>query len=152
MINVYTDGGSRGNPGLSAIGFFVKDENGKPITGFGEPIGFATNNVAEYKAVIKALEWISTQKELLEKHKQINFYLDSQLICYQINGLYKIKNSVLRELLFQIREKEAQIPFGIKYFNIPREKNKEADKLVNKALDNNSFVSYNNFDETNCPR
>lgn len=151
MINIYTDGGARGNPGPSAIGVYILDSNNKVIDGFGKPIGFATNNVAEYKAVIEALSWLLEKKELLKNEKSVSFYLDSELVCKQLNGLYKIKNSDLRNLLFKIREKEAILSFEIKYFHVPRERNREADKLVNKALDNNTFVSYNSFDEEDCP-
>ena len=142
MIKVFTDGGARGNPGPAAIGVFIVGENNKVIVGFGEPIGFATNNVAEYKAVVRALSWLFEKKELLKNEMEISFYLDSELVCNQLNGLYKIKNSNLRSLLFEIREKEASFSFNIKYFHIPREKNKEADKLVNQALNSNSVVSY----------
>lgn len=141
MIKVYTDGGARGNPGPAAVGVFALNENNKVIGGFGEPIGIATNNVAEYKAVIKALDYIIENKNQLKGDGEIYFYLDSELVCKQLNGLYKVKDPNLRSLLFQIREKEIAF-FGIKYFHIPREQNKEADKLVNKALDKNSFVSY----------
>lgn len=136
MINVFTDGGSRGNPGQSAIGVYIIDKNNNVLSSFGKTIGVATNNTAEYTAVIEALNFISENKELFNKEESINFYLDSELVVSQINGLYKMKNPNLRMLLFKIREKEAEINCIIKYFHIPREKNKQADKLVNTALDN----------------
>lgn len=133
-ISIYTDGGSRGNPGEAGIGVFIKDEK-QALAQIGKKIGIATNNVAEYAAVIEALSWILENREKLND-SQINFFMDSQLIYSQIIGIYKIKNDNLRKLLFKIREKEAEIKLDINYNHIPREKNKEADALVNMALDN----------------
>lgn len=135
MLNVYTDGGARGNPGPAAVGVYIIDENNIVLCKFGQKIGVATNNVAEYKAAIAALSWLLEKKELWG-HQQVNFYLDSQLIFSQITGLFKVKNPRLRELLFAVRQKEAELSLAIQYFHIPREQNKEADKLVNMALDN----------------
>lgn len=140
MINslkIYTDGGARGNPGPSAIGVYVTDGQDNKIAGFGKAIGFATNNTAEYKAVIEALNWILENKKNLAKDAKINFFLDSKLICSQIIGVFKVKDANLRSLLFDIREREAQINFPTYYTHIPREKNKMADKFVNEALDRN---------------
>lgn len=135
MLNVYVDGGARGNPGPAAVGVYIADEKNNILCRFGQKIGAATNNVAEYKAVIAALSLLLEKKELWG-HQQVNFYLDSQLIFSQITGLFKIKNPKLRELLFAVRQKEAELSLQVQYFHIPREQNKEADKLVNMALDN----------------
>lgn len=134
-INVFTDGGARGNPGPAAIGVFIRDDRGAEIAGFGKKIGVSTNNTAEYEAVIEALSWIIVNKKKLSKNVKINFFLDSNLVCSQITGLFKIKNSRLRDLLFQVRQMESEIDIPINYSYIPREKNKEADKYVNLALD-----------------
>ncbi|MEK7559040.1 MAG: ribonuclease HI family protein [Patescibacteria group bacterium] len=134
-LNIFTDGGARGNPGPSAIGVYIEDEEGKEIARIGKTIGIATNNTAEYKAVIEALSWTVENKEKLSKETIINFHLDSLLVCSQIKGLYKIKNADLRTYLFRIRELEAEIESPLFYTHIPREKNKKADDLVNKALD-----------------
>ncbi len=135
-VSIFTDGGARGNPGPAAIGVFIKDKTGREIAKIGKKIGIATNNVAEYKAVIEGLEWLINNKEKFLKEIKIYFFLDSKLVYSQIVGLFKIKNAELRDLLFIIREKEAQLDLQIFYNYIPREKNKEADKLVNLALDN----------------
>lgn len=135
MLNVYVDGGARGNPGPAAVGIYIVDENNNILCRFGKKIDVATNNIAEYKAVIAALSLLLEKKKLWG-HRQVNFYLDSQLIFSQITGVFKIKNPKLRELLFAVREKEAELSLSIQYFHIPREENKEADKLVNMALDN----------------
>ena len=134
-INVFTDGGARGNPGHSAIGVYIEDGNRKKIAGFGKTIGIATNNVAEYKAVIEALAWIIENKKDLAKTAKINFFLDSKLVCSQIIGIFKVKNADLRDLLFEVRDREAQINFPIFYKYIPREQNTKADAYVNSALD-----------------
>ncbi len=134
-LNIFTDGGARGNPGPSAVGVYIEDENGKEVTGIGKTIGIATNNTAEYKAVIEGFLWIVKNKEKLLENTIINFYLDSLLVCSQIKGLFKVKNADLRAYLFEIRELEAEIKNPILYTHIPREKNKKADALVNKALD-----------------
>ena len=138
IINVFTDGGARGNPGEGAIGVYITDENKNQLAGFGKKIGFATNNVAEYKAVISALDWIIENKKSLSKDTKINFFLDSKLVCSQIIGIFKVKNADLRNLLFDVRNREAQINFPIYYKHIRREQNTKADEFVNSALDNNS--------------
>ena len=134
-LNIFTDGGARGNPGPSATGVFITGESGQKIAGFGEKIGISTNNVAEYKAVIAGLSWILKNKEELAEDVKIDFFLDSNLVCSQIIGVFKIKNSQLRSLLFQVREKESEIGIHIHYSYIPREKNTQADSFVNLALD-----------------
>ena len=133
-ISIHTDGGSRGNPGPAAIGVFIEDEN-KTLAKIGKKIGETTNNIAEYTAVLEALSWVLENREKV-KGSKINFFIDSQLIYSQIIGVYKIKNENLRKILFEIRKKEAEIKSQINYNNIPREKNKKADTLVNMALDN----------------
>lgn len=134
-LNIFTDGGARGNPGPAAVGVFIEDGKGFRIEGFGKTIGISTNNVAEYKAVIEALFWIIKNKEHLLKTVKINFFLDSNLVCSQITGLFRIKNSQLRDLFFQVRQLESEIDIPINYSYIPREKNRQADKYVNLALD-----------------
>lgn len=135
MIYIYTDGGARGNPGPAAIGFFIKDENGHEVFSHGEKIGVATNNVAEYKAVISALSWACQNKGRI-KDSKVNFFLDSKLVCSQINGIFKVKDSNLRTLLYKVREKESELKFVINYSFVPRERNEDADRLVNMALNN----------------
>lgn len=134
-LNIFTDGGARGNPGPAAIGVFIRDDKDTKIAGFGKKIGVSTNNTAEYKAVIEALFWVIKNKEKLSKDVEIIFFLDSNLVRSQIAGIFKIKNSHLRDLLFQVRQLESEIAIPINYSYIPREKNKEADKYVNLALD-----------------
>lgn len=128
-LKIYTDGGAKGNPGPASIGvvFYLK---GKKIFKHHSSIGIATNNDAEYKALIFALEKL---KEIKNQYKieKIIFHSDSQLLINQINGLYKIKNKKIKEYILKIKILEQEINLPIIYKQIPREKNKEADKLVN---------------------
>lgn len=131
MIEVFCDGGSRGNPGPSAWAFVVK-EDGKIIKEANGFIGIETNNFAEYTALIKALSFV---KEAYPG-REFEVNLDSQLVVSQLSGLFKIKSSKIRELVFKVRELEASFK-KVTYRHVYREKNKEADKLVNLALDRN---------------
>ena len=134
-LNIFTDGGARGNPGRGAIGVYIADGNNKKVTGFGKTIGIATNNTAEYKAVIAALDWIIENKKSLSENARLNFFLDSKLVCSQIIGLFKVKNVGLKDLLLDVRDREGQICLPMYYKHIPREQNIKADELVNEALD-----------------
>lgn len=124
---VHTDGGARGNPGPAAIGVVIQN-----IVEFGRRIGEATNNVAEYTAVIEALNYI---KSKTDKNVDIQFFLDSNLVVQQLNGRFKVKDPTLRELLMKIKILEQEIGEGVTYLYVPREKNRRADFLVNQALD-----------------
>lgn len=132
-ILVFTDGGARGNPGPAALGVYI-EQDGKSLAKIGKYIGEATNNVAEYSAVVEGLNWLIDNKEKLQIEK-IDFYTDSLLAYSQITGLYKIKNAKIREFILKIREKETSIKIPIYYHHIPRERNKIADFMVNHALD-----------------
>ena len=128
-MQIYTDGGSRGNPGPAAFGFVVK-RDGKTIHEKNGYIGIATNNVAEYTALIEALSWLKNNL----KDEKPEFFLDSQLVVSQLNGLFKVKNSAIRNLVIKVRILEADLG-SITYKYIPRIKNQDADRQVNIALD-----------------
>jgi len=136
LISVFTDGGSRGNPGEAAIGVFIQNDENEVLAKFGKKIGVNTNNVAEYRAVIEALNWFLENKNLFSQDIEIRFYVDSQLVYSQLSGLFKVKNEVIRNLIFTIREKQKKLGLKISWTHVPREKNKKADQLVNLALDN----------------
>lgn len=132
---VYTDGGSRGNPGPAAIGMVIQNEAGETLKKYGQSIEDATNNEAEYQAVIFALKKV---KALFGKEKikqmQIEIRMDSELLASQLNHDYKILEKNLQPLFLQIWN--LMLDFGpIKFMAISREQNKEADRLVNQALD-----------------
>jgi ribonuclease HI len=132
-ITIHTDGGSRGNPGTAACAFVV-EEGDREIYRGSRYLGHRTNNVAEYSGVLLALKW------LVENNKQnsfVSFYLDSELVVKQINAVYKVKDENLRnllsEVLFLLKKFDGEVVFK----NVPREKNKIADLLVNQELDKN---------------
>ena len=132
---IYTDGGSRGNPGPAGIGFIVCNEKEEALKKHGEAIGEATNNEAEYQALILALKKI---KALFGKDKmktaQIEIRMDSELIINQLNHKYKIEDAKMQLLFLQVWN--LLIDFGgYNFVAIPREQNSEADRLVNQALD-----------------
>lgn len=133
-IIIFTDGGSRGNPGPAALGVYIQDLNGKELARIGKRLGETTNNIAEYSAIVEGLLWCLENKNKLKIGK-INFYMDSLLAYSQISGIYKIKNDKLRMLIFEIKKLENQIALPISYAHIRREKNKMADLMVNQALD-----------------
>ena len=133
-VIIYTDGGSRGNPGEAAYGFFISDAEKKEIAKVGRRLGIKTNNYAEYMAVISALRWI--QENYKPYPSKIDIYLDSQLIERQMKGQYKIKEETLRSLFFTAHELMRSLGSEITFTHVPREQNKIADSMVNAALDN----------------
>lgn len=132
---VYTDGGSRGNPGPSGAGVVIAKEKGQIIKKYSQAIGIRTNNEAEYEAVIFALQKI---RHLFGKRKtrdlNIEIRMDSELVCRQLAGKYKIVEKKLFPLFIKVWN--LKMDFGkISFTEITREKNKEADKLANEAMD-----------------
>lgn len=134
-VFIYTDGGSRGNPGPAALGIYIEDEKKDELARIGRKIGEATNNVAEYSAIVEGLSWLLSKKTELNIESAF-FYMDSQLAYSQLVGLFKVKNDKIRQFMFEIRQKEAELGIPIFYHHIPREKNTKADFMVNLALDN----------------
>ena len=132
ILKIYTDGGSKGNPGPASIGmvFYL---NGQKVFHRHEKIGVATNNDAEYTALIRALESLESQMSKLGNVGKIEFYSDSRLMVNQVNGMFKVKNGKIKEYILKIRGLEQEINRPIFYHLIPRERNSEADSLVNSA-------------------
>ena len=128
---IHTDGGSRGNPGPSAIGVVIDSPIGN-LASIGTFIGVGTNNQAEYKAVIAALDWITKNSK---EASSLSFYLDSQLVVSQLMGKFRLKHPEMIKLKNEI-DKQLQF-LGIKavFHYVPRAENKAADALVNQALD-----------------
>src|SRR5690606_11160319 len=104
-ITIYTDGGSRGNPGPSALGVYI-EADGVSLAEIGKTLGVNTNNFAEYSAIIEGLNWVAERKNDLQNLEKINFFMDSNLAVMQLNGMYKIKSPTLRELLFKAKQLE----------------------------------------------
>lgn len=126
-LSIYADGGSRGNPGPSGIGIVIK-EGRKKIKEVFKFIGETTNNVAEYNALIIALEEARTLGAT-----EILINLDSELIVKQLNGEYKVKDVMMKELFEKALQSLREFD-NFEICHIEREMNKEADKLVNKAI------------------
>lgn len=130
-IIAYSDGGARGNPGPGGAGWVIESvaENKRFLCG--KYLGHVTNNQAEYAAVELAL---TTILENFEGENKAQFYLDSKLAVNQLNGLFKVKNPILREIILRIHLLESRVG-EVYYQHIKREKNWEADQQVNKAID-----------------
>lgn len=128
-VTLFTDGGSRGNPGPSATGVVLKDESGTTIMSYGEYLGVQTNNVAEYSALLSGL----TKAKTLGAD-EVDCILDSELIVKQMNGQYKVRHPNLQSLfvkIFNLRQQFKKVTFK----HTLRGGNKEADAEVNKTLD-----------------
>jgi len=134
-FNIFADGGARGNPGPAATGWIIKNSNGERVALGQKYLGKATNNVAEYQAVLGAYEWLVTNQTKLVGVSKVNFYLDSRLVVFQLRGQFKIKAKHLMPLIAEIKRKERIISVPVFYYLVPRDRNKEADRLVNEVLD-----------------
>ena len=133
-ITIFTDGGSRGNPGPSAGACVVKDSAGNVRLMCGKYLGKATNNIAEYQGVVLAFEEILKLPKIKFSDSNLKFNLDSTLVVNQLNGKFKVKDENIRRFVVKVRELESK--FGsVRYNYIPREKNTLADGVVNKTLD-----------------
>ncbi len=126
---LFTDGGARGNPGPAAYGYVLESEDGAVLAAHGEAIGTATNNVAEYRALIAGLE-----KALELRADELEVVSDSELLVKQMRGEYKVKNAALRDLSLQAASLARKLG-SVSYTAVRREHNELADQLVNEALD-----------------
>ncbi len=132
-LKIFFDGGSRGNPGPSAVGAVIYDKDGNKIDELSEYIGKVTNNIAEYTALDKVLD-------LVEKYssEKIVLLTDSKLLCNQVKKVWKIKDKDILKIFLGVSEKLGKYKMVDLRF-IPREENIEADKLVNQALEKRQF-------------
>jgi ribonuclease HI len=133
----FVDGGARGNPGPAAIGIVVRDETGNLLFEEGVAIGHATNNEAEYFALIQLLKRVETDPVLSKCGAQkLRVHCDSKLIVMQVTGEWKIKEPRLQQLYNMVQIAKRHLPLELRIKHVPRGENKDADKLVNAALDN----------------
>jgi ribonuclease HI len=132
-LTIYTDGGARGNPGPAAIGVAIEGD-GKPLAQWGECMGVATNNEAEYLAFQKSLEWVVEHAPTLQA-EHISWKLDSKLVVEQLQKRWKIKEPRMLQAARAIwaLQEQLHVPFSITH--VPRAENAVADGLVNQALD-----------------
>ena len=126
---LYTDGGSRGNPGPAAFAYVLETEDGTVLDARGERIGVATNNVAEYRALVEGLGAAAQARV-----DELEVVSDSELLVKQMRGEYKVKNAALRELSLEAARRGREIG-KVRYRAVRREQNELADRLVNEALD-----------------
>lgn len=130
ICTAFTDGASRGNPGDSGIGIIVKDESGHTILVEHKYIGHATNNIAEYSALLTLLKHIQTTG-----CTHLLVHSDSELMVRQVNGEYKVKDQKLQEYHREVMQLIAGGSVSCEIRHIPRSENKEADRLANMAID-----------------
>ncbi|MBU0766709.1 ribonuclease HI family protein [Patescibacteria group bacterium] len=136
-LHLFTDGGSRGNPGQSAIGIIIEDPTeGKVVREHAERIGIETNNIAEYRALIEGLKIAKRYHP-----NRLVCFLDSELIVKQLKGEYRVKMPALKEFFAEIQELVTEFT-SVEFHHIPRADNYRADALVNKALDEHPSPSY----------
>ena len=126
---LFTDGGARGNPGPAAYAYVLEDHDGDVVAAHGEAIGHATNNVAEYRALVEGL-----RKAASLGLSELDVVSDSELMVKQMRGEYRIKNEALRQLAVEAGRAARQIG-TVRYTAVRREHNELADRLVNEALD-----------------
>ena len=132
MITAFFDGGARSNPGPAGYGVYIVDDQGTVLAELHGSLGIATNNIAEYRGLIAALQWAVDQNV-----SSITVKGDSLLIIEQMRGNYKVKNEGLKPLHMQARMLVMQIG-NVKFEHVPRENNKDADRLSNVGMDGNS--------------
>jgi len=126
---IHSDGGARGNPGPAGIGVIIHGEDGSIVAEISQFIGHATNNQAEYQALLAGLE-----KAVILGADILDCFLDSELVVKQINREYKVKNKELAPLFLKVYNLTTKFK-SIRFIHIPREQNKEADRLANEAMD-----------------
>lgn len=125
---IHSDGASSGNPGPAAIGATIKDEQGRRLASIARRIGRTTNNQAEYRAVIAALE-----EAIRLGAREVELNVDSELIARQIKGTYRVKNAALKPLYQRAKQLQSHLESCV-INHIPRQQNQEADRLANSAL------------------
>lgn len=137
-ITCYTDGGSRGNPGVSGAGVVVKDENGKTLKEVSEFLGNGTNNFAEYAAVILALRTLKQMFGKETREMKFDICLDSELVKKQLSGEYQIKEPGLVPQFIEVNNMRVTHFPHLTFTHVSREENQMADRLANDAMDNGS--------------
>jgi ribonuclease HI len=132
-LNLYIDGASRGNPGRASVGAVVLDARGGILSEFGREIGRATNNQAEYRALLHGLDLVNRIADGHPEKVSLVVRSDSELLCRQMSGQYRIKNRLLQELATKARRK-LELLDSYSIVSIPRAENKLADRLARNAL------------------
>lgn len=139
-VSIYTDGGSRGNPGPSGFGVVIYDESKNIIAKISHFIGVKTNNEAEYSALNEALVWLKDNQQKLNIDS-VDFYSDSQLLVRQMQGKYKVKAPTIVPLYRLATSLLLELKLDYKFHEILRELNSEADSLANQAMDRKIWIT-----------
>ena len=134
-VIAYTDGGARGNPGPAGIGVQIQDSQGKVLKEVSKFLGNATNNFAEYNGVLVALQTLKAIFGKTTREMDVELRMDSELVKKQLNGEYQIKEPGLVPYFIEIHNLRVSNFPHLTLTHIPREKNKEADRLSNEAMD-----------------
>jgi probable phosphoglycerate mutase len=130
MIVASIDGGARGNPGPAGYGVHIEDGEGRVIAELHGPIGIATNNVAEYRGLLAALDWA-----LASETPDLHIRADSELLVRQMRGEYRVKHANLKPLFLEACSRIRQLGGRVTFTHVRREQNQEADRLSNLAMD-----------------
>jgi ribonuclease HI len=125
----HVDGGARGNPGPAGFGVFIEDQHGKPVAEFSRYLGHRTNNFAEYSGLIAAISYA-----LEHQHPALRVLSDSELMVRQMNGVYRVRSPELRPLYEEAKRLSRKLQW-FRIEHVRREKNAEADRLANEAMD-----------------
>ncbi|HEY1042057.1 MAG TPA: reverse transcriptase-like protein [Candidatus Paceibacterota bacterium] len=133
-FTIYADGGSRGNPGPAGSGAIIRNESGETVATVSEYLGVSTNNVAEYTAVLRALEKLAAMLESTSKEADVEVRMDSMLVVRQMSGEWKIKHENMKPLAASTNEVIQRFR-SVSFAHVYREDNKDADKLANEAMD-----------------
>jgi probable phosphoglycerate mutase len=129
VLTAYIDGGSRGNPGPAGYGVRIEDEHGRPVAELSQALGVATNNVAEYRALVAALTWAAAHG-----CRSLRIRSDSELLVRQMRGEYRVRNAGLQPLHLEAKRLVAQLG-QVRFEHVRRELNTGADGLANRAMD-----------------
>lgn len=143
FLNIFIDGASRKNPGHAGAGIYIEDDKGEPVAELKEYLGIKTNNEAEYRALLIALNHVVSKDGYISdvndgsKINGISVFSDSQLLVRQLNGVYSVKSPNIIPLYKEAQRILGGISFNYSFKHIPRDLNKKADKLANMAIDEN---------------
>lgn len=137
QFTIFGDGGARGNPGPAGSGAVIRNEAGETVATVSEFLGIATNNVAEYTAIIRALEKLSAMLESKVQEADVAIYADSMLVVKQMTGEWKLKHPGLKPLAARVQELASRF-HSVSYAHVYREANTDADRLANDAMDRGS--------------
>ena len=129
-LHVFVDGAAAGNPGPAGIGVVITTEEGEPLIQCAEPIGQTTNNVAEYRALLRALDLL---QEWEPRITEVTIHSDSQLLVRQLSGAYRVEAAHLVPLWEAVQQRLQKLGAAVRIEHVPRERNREADRLARLA-------------------